>query len=121
MARALRILLVEDDREQASLFSSVLAMVGFEVDIAYNAETAVTRLGEGQFDLVLVDWDLPVMKGDALIILIKSEYPDVKTVLFSNHTDVNKAAESSGPDAWMRKSEGILRLRQIVGDLLQPA
>lgn len=118
MPPAFRILLVEDDPEQANLFSAVLAMDGYEVETVFDAETAIVRLREGKFDLVLIDWDLPVIKGDALILLIKLDYPNVKTVLFSNHNDVNMVAESSGADAWMRKSEGIHRLSQIIADQL---
>jgi len=116
---AFRILLVEDDAEQAVLFSGVLTMAGYEVVTAYDAEEALPRLAESAFDLALIDWDLPGMSGDALILRIRAEYPGVKTLLFSNHGDVDRAAQAGGADAWLRKTEGIVRLREIIAGLLK--
>jgi two-component system phosphate regulon response regulator PhoB len=113
--------LVEDDREQASLFASVLTMSGYEVVTELTAETALPRIIENGFALVLVDWDLPGMKGDDLITAVKAHNPCVKTVLFSNHANIEPAARGVGADAWMLKTEGILRLREIVTELLQHA
>lgn len=118
MATGGKILLVEDDREQASLFASVLTMSGSDVVTELNAETALVRMAAEGFDLVLVDWDLPGMKGDVLITKVKAQYPGVKTVLFSNHAHVGQIAQACGADAWMLKTEGVLRLREIIAGLM---
>ena len=118
---ALHILLVEDDAEQAILYAGVLRTAGYEVVSADSAEKAVELLAAEEFHLALIDWDLPGMTGDTLICLLRTEYPTVKTLLFSNHIDVNRIAESCGADAWLRKTEGILRLRTMIADLLQPS
>jgi len=115
------ILLVEDDPDQANLYAGMLATAGYEIVAVHDAEEALVRLADGPFDLALIDWDLPRMSGDALITLIKAQYPGVKTILFSNHSEVNRKAASSGADAWMRKMEGIFRLRELIADLLSPA
>lgn len=116
-----RILLVEDDPEQANLYAGVLATAGYEVVTTSDAEEALARLAENPVDLALVDWDLPGMSGDALILKLKAQYPGIKAILFSNHYEVNRLAASSGADAWMRKTEGIQRLRQMIADLQQSA
>lgn len=121
MATAQRILLVEDDQDQASLFHDVLAMVGYDVVISYDAEAALTYLAERDFDLLLADWDLPGVKGNILVCQAKAAYPAMKTLLYSNHADVNIAANACRADAWIRKTEGILRLREVVNGLLQRA
>jgi len=118
MPTTLRILLVEDDPEQAMMFGQVLKSSGYQVETVATAEDARASLAASQFELLLADWSLPVMKGDALISLAKTEYPAMKTMLFSNHNDVNKAAEGAGADAWFRKIDGIARLRQAIGKLL---
>lgn len=118
MMAAQRILLVEDDPEQADLFARVLTLKGYDVVTALDSEAALARLREGTFDLVLLDWDLPGIKGDAFIYLLKVEHPQLKTMLFSNHADIAEAARASGADAWMVKSDGIAKLREIIGELL---
>ena len=121
MSMKSRILLVEDDSEQASLFADVLTMVGYDVVATDDAETALPCLPAGAFDLALVDWDLPVMKGDAFITLVKERFPGIKTILFSNHTNVDEGGRASHADAWMVKSDGIKRLREMVAGLLRAA
>jgi len=117
---AARILLVEDDPEQADLFARALVISGYDVETALDAGAALALLREGAFDLMLLDWDLPGIKGDALIYLLKVEFPALKTMLFSNHTDIVEIGRISGADAWMMKSDGIHRLREIIAGLLQP-
>jgi len=113
-----RILLVEDDPEQAVLFRQVLKLAGYDVITAPDAETAADLVAASPFDLLLVDWDLPGMKGDEFITAMKERYPNIHTVLYSNHTHVDEAARASGADAWLRKSEGIIRLRAVLAELL---
>jgi DNA-binding response OmpR family regulator len=118
IALTMRILLVEDDPDQASLFASVLTLVGHVVDTVADAEAALTHLAQATVALAVIDWDLPGMKGDALVHRIKADYPGVKTLLYSNHSSVDDAARACGADAWLRKSEGIRRLREVVATLL---
>ncbi|MHB0936880.1 MAG: response regulator [Armatimonadota bacterium] len=121
MTTTQRILLVEDDPEQAMMFDQVLKSSGYQVVTVATAEEAQASLAASPFNLLLADWSLPEMKGDTLISLAKTQYPEMKTMLFSNHYDVNKAAEGAGADAWFRKIEGISRLREAIGKLLQNA
>lgn len=120
MTTAPGILLVEDDPEQALLFSQVLKAAGYKVVSVLAAEEALAVLETSSFALLLADWSLPTMKGDELVRVAKTRYPAMKTILFSNHSDVDKAAEAVGADAWLRKIEGISRLRQTIRQLLPP-
>lgn len=118
MTSSPNILLVEDDRDQAMLFTQVLRLGGLQVDTAITAEDAVCRLNDLCFSLLLADWDLPGMKGDALITYAKSHCPAMKTMLYSNHASVDEIADACHADAWFRKSDDIFRLRQLVRDLV---
>ncbi len=113
-----RILLVEDDPDQALLFGQVLKSSGYLVITVATAEDAQQALAASPFDLLLADWSLPGMKGDTLISRAKALYPAMKTLLYSNHTDVDTAAAQVGADAWFRKIEGVVRLRQTIRPLL---
>lgn len=112
-----RILLVEDDPDQADLFMQVLALAGYDVAWASSAEDAEARAREDGFTLAVVDWDLPGMNGDEFVRLLKASHPAIKTLLYSNHANVHEAAADSGADAWLRKSDGIRRLREMVAQL----
>lgn len=110
--------MVEDDPDQAGLFSLVLSNDGREIITASNAEAALARLVECPAALLLVDWDLPGMKGDALITAVKAQYPETRTILFSNHIHVDQAATACGADGWFRKMDNIDQLQAMIADLL---
>ena len=116
---ASRILLVEDDSDQAQLFCLLLSMDGYEVIMTPDAESALVRLTEAPVALLLADWSLPGMKGDALIRAVKPLYPEIKTILFSNHMHVDEAATACGADGWFRKMDNSTHLRQLVANLLR--
>ena len=114
-----KVLLVEDDYEQAVLFAKVLEMAGYTVENVAGAEEAQALLTAEPFALLLADWDLGGgMQGDALICWTKARYPDTKTILFSNHPQVEEIAKSCRSDATFRKIEGIVKLRQLMKTLL---
>ncbi len=58
-----RILIVEDTTELADLYSLYLAKEGFECVIATDAEAALPLVREGEWNLVILDINLPGMDG----------------------------------------------------------
>lgn len=58
-----RILLVEDNEVNCELAEEMLRNFGLVVDCAENGKLAVDRVREGNFDLVLMDCQMPVMDG----------------------------------------------------------
>lgn len=59
----MRILLVEDDIEQLEPLHTALSQSGHVVDEAKDGETAQWLMQEKNYDLVILDWMLPVMSG----------------------------------------------------------
>jgi DNA-binding NtrC family response regulator len=113
-----RILLVEDDREQALLFTQVLEMSGYDVTAVVHAHDAQAQLSAHAYALLLTDWDLPGdLQGDALITWAKHHNAALRTVLFSNHSRVLEVADACGADAGFRKTDGILKLRALMTTL----
>ncbi|MCI0797218.1 MAG: response regulator [Chloroflexi bacterium] len=63
--RALRILLVEDSRDNRMLVQAYLKDTPHQITIAENGEIAVRKFVAGDYDLVLMDMQMPVMDGYA--------------------------------------------------------
>lgn len=61
--RALRILLVEDIEDNRMLIQTYLKRMPYRIDIAENGEVAVSKFITGQYNLVLMDVEMPVMDG----------------------------------------------------------
>jgi len=58
-----RILLVEDDRMNQFVALRLLGGAGFIVDLAENGQVAVQKVRDTNYDLVLMDVQMPVMDG----------------------------------------------------------
>jgi CheY-like chemotaxis protein/HPt (histidine-containing phosphotransfer) domain-containing protein len=60
-----RILVVDDQEAVREFTRKILVRAGYEVALAGNGVEALAALGEGDFDLVLMDAQMPVMTGEA--------------------------------------------------------
>ncbi len=61
----LKILLVEDTKDNALLVQAYLKKTPYELDMAENGKVAVDKFKSGDYDLVLMDMQMPVMDGFA--------------------------------------------------------
>jgi signal transduction histidine kinase/AmiR/NasT family two-component response regulator len=56
-------LIVEDSKANQQLIEILLKKLGFETEIAENGKEAVELVAQNQFDLILMDMQMPVMNG----------------------------------------------------------
>jgi signal transduction histidine kinase/CheY-like chemotaxis protein len=68
----LRILFVEDNPVNITFGMALLKKLGHDVLAAENGHECLTLLGQGSFDLVLMDIQMPVMNGEEAIREIRS-------------------------------------------------
>jgi DNA-binding NtrC family response regulator len=64
--RAIVTLVVSDDRDTTSFLESSLSTLGFEVVVANSAMQALEELHSRQFDVVLAEFKMPRLGGEAL-------------------------------------------------------
>ncbi|MFM9883778.1 MAG: ATP-binding protein [Burkholderiales bacterium] len=58
-----RVLLAEDNPINQLMASRLLHQLGYQVEVAHDGQEAVTRASAGDIDLILMDWQMPVMDG----------------------------------------------------------
>ena len=78
-----RILIVEDDNLLNKTLAYNLTSDGYEVTGALNARTATTKLTSMEYDLVLLDLNLPDGNGYDLCKLIKPDHPDTVVIFLT--------------------------------------
>jgi signal transduction histidine kinase/DNA-binding response OmpR family regulator/HPt (histidine-containing phosphotransfer) domain-containing protein len=61
--RPLRVLLAEDNKINEKLAVTILQKAGHEVAVAHNGEEAVSAVREAEYDVVLMDIQMPVLDG----------------------------------------------------------
>ncbi|WP_269532243.1 response regulator [Chitinimonas sp. BJYL2] len=68
-----RVLLVEDNEINQEITSYLLKRAGVTVEVASNGEQALAALGKADFDLVLMDMQMPIMDGMTATARIRSQ------------------------------------------------
>ena len=80
-----RILVVEDNADNQNLLRCELETSGFTVETADNGQTAVERCSKSNFDLVLMDIQMPVMDGFKALEALQSENFNVPVIALTAH------------------------------------
>lgn len=74
-AKGRRILVVDDELEIAESLAEILGLDGHDVDLADSGVTALERIAETDYDLILTDLRMPKMDGPTLYREIEKNHP----------------------------------------------
>lgn len=73
MSNAKRILIVEDTEDNRQIMRDLLGQAGFEIVEAHDGEAGVAMAAEHQPDLILMDFQLPLLDGYEATRRIKAD------------------------------------------------
>ncbi len=90
----LHILLVEDGQSQREMLRDFLARQGHVVDEAENGEIAISKVLEGYFDLLLLDYKMPKMNGMEVLKKVKSINPEIDVMMMTAYGTLETAVEA---------------------------
>ena len=79
--KKVRILAVEDDRACMKLLSILLEDHGFTYDTAINGLEAWEKIQRDDYDLIISDWNMPLMDGNQLLRKVR-EYVKTQSTPF---------------------------------------
>lgn len=68
-----RILIVDDDKDIVNLISDILIDERYEVDSAYDGNTAIRKIRNGNYNLIILDIMLPDLDGLQVCSKIRNE------------------------------------------------
>ena len=80
-----RILVADDSKDVAAFLHGYLAQQGYEVQIAYDGETAVRLFNAQPFDLVLTDLQMPRLNGLGVLHRVKERSPDAQVIILTGN------------------------------------
>ena len=105
MAEKLRVLFVDDDPAAARLYKSYLAAEGHEVHVADSGIEAVEATERGQFDVVVMDLNMPGLDGWMSMSLIKARRPKLPVVVLTGEVgkDLEARAKTAGAAGFLTK------------------
>jgi len=115
----MRLLLVEDERALADGLADGLRREAYAVDVAYDGAAALSRMGENDVELMILDRDLPLLTGDALCRLLRQQGHPVRILMLTaaGTLDDRVAGLDLGADDYLAKPfayvELLARLRAL--------
>jgi two-component system, chemotaxis family, CheB/CheR fusion protein len=86
------VLVVDDEDIVRDLLLDFLQPLGYQVQVAADAVTALRRLGQAAVDLVLLDVEMPGLNGLAALPSIRALAPEAAIVIVSGVTDATLAS-----------------------------
>ena len=94
--RRLRILLLEDNADDAALEARALSQAGFECawERVDNERAFTASLDTGRYDVILSDYDLPTFNGLRALQIVRERELDVPFILVSGALGEEAAIES---------------------------
>jgi DNA-binding response OmpR family regulator len=100
-----RVLIAEDEVELAELVAEGLRHRGFAVDVVYDGAQAERRLALNEYDLLVLDRDLPTVSGDDVCARIahRAERPGVLMLTAYAEIDDRVAGLQLGADDYLPK------------------
>src|SRR5216117_225588 len=94
------LLLVEDESALREAVAEQLTDRGYHVEQADSGETAVERLADFAFDIIVTDLRLPGIDGSAVVEAAVERYPHIIAIVVTGFGTVKDAVEAIKRGAW---------------------
>ncbi len=101
----MRVLVVEDERLLADTITAGLRNHAMAVDVAYDGDAALERLAVNDYDVVVLDRDLPVVSGDDVCRTLVESGAETRILMLTAATAVKErvAGLGLGADDYLTK------------------
>lgn len=86
MTKALSILVVDDDRDNADLLAELFTMEGHTVEVAYSGDDAIAAFSRTKYDLAFMDVVMPGRNGVDSFLEIKRQHPDARVYMMTAYS-----------------------------------
>jgi DNA-binding response OmpR family regulator len=119
----MRVLVAEDEQLLADAIAAGLRRQAMAVDVAYDGDAALERLAVNDYDVVVLDRDLPIMSGDEVCTTLAGSGAGTRILMLTAATAVSQrvAGLSLGADDYLTKPFAFAELAARVQALARRA
>ncbi|HEY9787563.1 MAG TPA: response regulator [Candidatus Obscuribacterales bacterium] len=114
------ILVVEDDEDLLSTMMEWLAFHGHTVYGASSGEEGLRKMMSGNFDVIILDWQLPGMAGIEVVKAYRSAGGKIPVLMLTGRRDPKEkeACLAAGASEFLTKPFRLEQLSQQIGRVL---
>lgn len=106
MERPVKLLIVDDENQILETYKTFFQKRGLEVQTASNGEQGLRMLQHDDFDVAVVDIQMPKLDGISLAERVRKDGLDASIIILTGHGDKEDAirAINVSVDAWFEKA-----------------
>jgi two-component system, OmpR family, phosphate regulon response regulator PhoB len=117
-------LVVDDDRELATVLAFGLRLHGYGVEVAENGRQALRLQDEQRFDAIVLDWNMPVMGGEEFLEQYRPRALATRAapvIVLTARPDADEKARKLGAAAVVLKPFNLDELVRVLVSVLNDA
>lgn len=101
----MRLLIVEDEKELCDTIAKTLYQAGYEVDTCYDGDEALDYILAENYDLIVLDLNLPGTDGMDILKELRKENEETKVLILSARSQIVDKVEGldAGANDYMEK------------------
>lgn len=119
------IVIIDDEPFMLSAMSTLLGSAGYSVRTVSEWAGVASAVREAEPVLVLLDYNMPALKGDKICEILKRNMTgsDMRIFIFSSEpeSDLVRIVSQSGADGYLRKSLPASELLVEIGTIMRNA
>jgi DNA-binding NtrC family response regulator len=92
------IMVIDDEKIVGSMAKRSLEQDGYEVETFLNGETALARLKEKTFDVIITDLKMKGIDGLEILRTVKQLYPETVVIMITAFANLDVAIEALRDD-----------------------
>jgi len=113
-----KILVVDDEKNLRILYEEELKSEGYDVDIADSTETAFRNIEQKEYDVIVLDIQMPGMNGLEAMGHILHRNRKQAIILNTAYSQFKDDFESWSADAYVVKSGDLTELKDKIKELV---
>ena len=98
--RTIRLLVVDDEPSILASCETVLSDEGYDVQLERRAEEALRRVRSQEFDIVLIDQNMPNVHGLDILAEVRKRNPDTLAIVMTGHATAESSVRAMQAGAW---------------------
>ncbi len=116
----INLLIVDDEKDVLETLTDAFIVFGHQVTKAQNGREALEYFKHGDFDLAIIDVELPVMNGLDLTAEIKKIEPEFPVILITGYSHLYKPQDvlSLDVEAFLKKPINVTELVSIINQII---
>jgi DNA-binding response OmpR family regulator len=115
------ILIVDDEKNIRLALSMALEKLEIPVETAASGEEAMEKVGQGNYEFMLLDLRMPGMDGIEVLRRVSQQHPEIKVIIITAYGSIDLAVEAMklGAVDFLQKPFDAGQVREVVRRILE--